>query len=307
MLNNITQKLVLIFIFLLASQSLVYAKIVHKSIISSDIKRNYLLHIPQIYKKQNKTRPLIFVFHGGGSKAENILHYSKFNQLANKENFIVVYPNAIDKNWNDGRGVRKFQSHRENIDDAQFVFDMIKQVKKSYKINKIFITGISNGGMFTQYLAIKYPQHFKAAASVVGGMPKKITWHLKKKQAIPFLLMAGTKDPIMPYNGGGVGFMGFRGKIISMPKTIDLWVQINKTHATPKIVNIIDSNKKDNTRIEKITYGLKGSKSQVVFYKMNGGGHNWPGAKKGLAKFLVGNLPKDIDATKEIWDFFKQY
>ena len=84
-------------------------------------------------------------------------NFSGFNTLSNKYGFLVIYPEAIDKHWNDGRESEKFHEHEALVNDVAWVDKLIPELKKTYSVdnNKIFATGISNEGIFSQRLAIE--------------------------------------------------------------------------------------------------------------------------------------------------------
>ena len=61
------------------------------------ISRKYLVFVP---KRFEKPLPVVLAFHGGGSNARQMERYTRFNDLAAKEGFLVGYPEAVDGNWN---------------------------------------------------------------------------------------------------------------------------------------------------------------------------------------------------------------
>lgn len=82
-------------------------------------KRTYNIFIPSSYSNNsNEKYPLVIVFHGGGGSGVRIAKQTNFNQTAQKEGIIVVYPDAIKHNWNDGRGVT--EAEKMGIDDIAF-------------------------------------------------------------------------------------------------------------------------------------------------------------------------------------------
>ena len=91
---------------------------VEHSVTVDGISRNYLVFAP---KRFDKPLPMVLALHGGGSNARQMERYTRFNDLAAKEGFLVVYPEAVDGNWNDGRGIAGVRSQQENIDDVKFV------------------------------------------------------------------------------------------------------------------------------------------------------------------------------------------
>ena len=87
------------------------------SVTVDGISRNYLVFAPQRF---DKPLPMVLALHGGGSNARQMERYTRFNDLAAKEGFLVVYPEAVEGNWNDGRGMPGVRAQQENIDDVKF-------------------------------------------------------------------------------------------------------------------------------------------------------------------------------------------
>ena len=136
------------------------------------ISRKYLVFAPKGF---DKPLPVVLAFHGGGSKARQMERYTRFNDLAAKEGFLVVYPEAVDGNWNDGRGIEGVRAQQENIDDVKFVRTILDCMSKEHKIDRsrVFCTGISNGAFMSHRLATEASDVITAIAPVVGGMQRR--------------------------------------------------------------------------------------------------------------------------------------
>lgn len=268
------------------------------------IEREYILHLPKNYGSSEL--PLVMVFHGGGGTAEQIKNHVKFNKLADKENFIVVYPNAVDKNWNDGRIGDKLPMDR---DDVKFISMLLDTLTANYKINskRIFSTGISNGGFFSFYLALKLSNRILAIAPVTANIPENLKDTWKTDKPISVLLINGTKDPLVKFDGGPVGFKDDetgRGVSLSTSWTVKILAGNNSCQSSTKI-EVIEDKEDDECTAEKETYYKCAEGTKVILVTIKGGGHTWPGASQYLPKILVGNVCKDFNATEMIWEFFK--
>lgn len=269
-----------------------------------NIEREYILHLPKNYGTENL--PLVLVFHGGGGTAQQVKDHTKFNKLADKENFIVVYPNSVDKNWNDGRIGDKLPMDR---DDVKFISMLLDTLITNYKVNskRIFSTGISNGGFFSFYLAHKLSERILAIAPVTANIPENLKDSFTIAMPVSLLLINGTKDPLVKYDGGFVGFKndeGGRGSSISTSWTIKIWTENNSCQQSTKIEEI-DDKEDDGCKAEKTTYYKCKDGSKVILVKVIGGGHTWPGASQYLPKIIIGTVCKDFNATEMIWEFFK--
>ena len=121
------------------------------------------------------------------------------------------------------------------------------------------------------------------------------------------MIINGTDDPLVPFNGGEVMVFGKgRGRIISTDDTLRYWRGVNKCPDSPAARDLPDNNSNDGTRVKKITYGPCEGNALVVLYRIEGGGHTWPGGMPYLPKRIIGNLSLQINACDVIWDFFSR-
>jgi polyhydroxybutyrate depolymerase len=269
--------------------------------------RKYLLHVPA---KVKDPAPLVIAMHGGGGKASNMERLSRFDALAGREGFIVVYPEALDGYWNDGRGVEAMRSHKENIDDVKFLRAVVDDVAVSHKIDRsrIFATGISNGGFMSHRLAAEASDMVAAIAPVVGGLAQPLRKNFAPKYPVSILIVQGDADPIVPIGGGGIGLPADkkRGEILPTAETLALYVKRNGAAGEPAR-STLDKDPQDKFSVDIAKYpdGPGGVKTQ--YYLVHGGGHNWPGqaALPRNVKVTESKVSPDFSATDVIWEFFK--
>jgi polyhydroxybutyrate depolymerase len=162
------------------------------SIIFAGLKRTYRIHIPTSYDKANPI-PLLIVLHGGGGIGEGMVKLTQggFNKLSDKEGFIVVYPDGIEKHWNDGRENVKYRAHREKIDDIGFISALIEHFEKQYNIDikRVYATGISNGAMMSFRLGCELSEKMAAIAPVAGSMPENLPTRCSPSRSISVLII----------------------------------------------------------------------------------------------------------------------
>jgi polyhydroxybutyrate depolymerase len=269
--------------------------------------RSYYLHVPFSLPK-DKPAALVIVFHGGGGEGAGTARLTKFNQLSDKENFIAVYPNGVGNNWNDGReDFAASQAHKENVDDVVFINAMIDAIAKEHKIDqkRIYATGISNGGIFSHYLGANLSNRIAAIAPVVGGIADPFYKNFNPKQPVSILIIQGTADPLVPYDGGVIARN--RGKIIGTDETVKLWLKNNGGKDPLTTKELFDKDKTDGCSVDKIVWSGGKNKTEVVLYKLIGGGHTWAGSSQYLPRPIVGSVCREINATEIIWEFFKQH
>ena len=272
------------------------------------IKRNYIVHIPPADKLQ-KPVPLLFHIHGGGGTAKGTagLTFGRFNELADRDGFIVVYPNAIDKNWNDGRKLADVKASEENIDDVGFIIAIVNEIKQKYKIDttRIFTTGMSNGGFMSARLLCDASELFRGGAILTASLSKDYLPKCDPQKPVAVMVMNGTDDPLVPYDGGPVKvFRKTRGDIVSTDEFVGFWKEKNGC-TTKKNTFELPNTANDDTTVSVDESDDCENQGALVLYKINGGGHTWPGGKQYLGKRWIGRTNRDIVACDVIWDFFK--
>jgi polyhydroxybutyrate depolymerase len=276
------------------------------------LQRTYKLHIPPSLP-ENFSPALIFVLHGGGGTGDGMersLTLGGFNTLSDENNFIVVYPNGIERNWNDGRKNTSDPAHQQNIDDVGFFNALIENLTNEFNIdpNRIYFTGISNGAMMSYRLALELPEKIAAIAPVAGAMPIDILPEQPLSIPLSVCVTSGTSDPLVPWGGGLVGTKrNPRGIVISVPDSVNYWVINNNCNKTPETILLPDTSPKDGTRVYYHRYSNGENNTEVVLYEIKDGGHTWPDGYQYLPKLLIGRTCKDINANDVIWDFFKNH
>ncbi|OIN97363.1 hypothetical protein AUJ66_03605 [Candidatus Desantisbacteria bacterium CG1_02_38_46] len=279
------------------------------SIVWDGLERSYLIHIPSSYNK-TKLMPLVIALHGGGGTAKDMVKLTRggFNTLADKEGFIVVYPDGINKHWNDSRN-DMLATDVEEINDVGFISALIDYLVETLNVdpNNVYVIGMSNGAMMTYRLALELSNKITAVATVAGNIPKDQLQSGTPKRAIPVLIISGTDDPIIPWDGGYVFKQPKRGKVISVPETVKYWVDYNGCSPTPTNTWQPDRDPQDGTRVRKEVYSKGREGTEVILCAIKGGGHTWPGGQPYLPERIVGKTSRDIDANEVIWNFFKAH
>jgi polyhydroxybutyrate depolymerase len=272
-----------------------------------DLQRTYRLHVPPGLPATEK-RSLVIVLHGGGGNAVGTERLTRFSELADRAGFIVVYPEGIRKNWNDGRDTTVSKAHRDRIGDVGFIAAMIDAIASDYPIDlkRIYATGISNGAIFSHYLAANLSARIAAIAPVVGGLADPFYKNFKPEQPVSVLILQGTRDPLVPFDGGDVAW-GNRGKIISTAETVQAWVKHDGCIAPARSSTLADKDATDSCTVRSSIWSDCRDGTGVTLYTLEGAGHTWPGGSQYLPERLVGKVCRDIDATEIIWDFFRTH
>ncbi len=284
-------------------------KISKREIKVDDQVRSYYIRYPQTLDSQTRF-PLVIVLHGGGRRdGDETAEMTGFADMAEKEKFIAVFPNGIKSKWHDGRLPKKKQErYLENeANDIAFIKDLIAYMVKYEQIdeNRVYLTGLSNGGMMTIRMACEASELFAAVAPVIAGMPLDIRDTCKPKTPVSFLLMNGTEDPLVPWQGGEIhALFKDHGKVLSAEETFNFWREKNKCPLKADTDETLENrNVDDKSLITRQSYNCPDS-IKMEFYIVRGGGHTMPGTDIPNRKRILGQKNMDANGAELIWDFF---
>ncbi len=271
-------------------------------IVSGGVRRGFLLFVPSGYTP-NVPSPLVLSLHGFGSSASGQKYLSHWEKLAEEENFCVVYPqgSGYPLRWNASN-----EFAISPIDDVAFIGDVMRTVSDLLSIDsrRIYVTGMSNGGSMTARLAWTLPGVF-AAAGIVSAPPVKLPANLDGEKPVPLIAFYGTSDPLVKYKGGTVArspltrLLRLPAHQIAFPAIkpwIEAWAQRNGCNPNPESLPLCNE-------IMGLKFTGRQKASEVEFYTIAGSGHTWPGG----APTFVGITNRSIDATTEMWEFFKRH
>jgi polyhydroxybutyrate depolymerase len=266
------------------------------TIVSAGGNREYLLYVPKSYDRTKPT-PLVVSLHTSMSWPTSAMNISQWNLVADEQGFIVVYPAG------SGHGAKSWEmtgsETPSRMPDVIFISDLIEKVEASYNIDKtrIYANGMSNGGGMTFVLSCTLSDRIAAVGMVSAGLDPGWNW-CTDHRPVPVIAFHGTADRICPYNGGPPKFGD--GLLPSVPSFMANWAQRNQCGRTP----IESAVAADVTRLE---YTNCADDARVVLYTINGEGHQWPGGKAIAAQWLVGPYSRSIDATRQMWAFFREH
>ena len=271
------------------AQQTIYGTIIH-----GGLQREYILYVPANYTAGTSV-PLILNFHGYTSNAFQQMYYGDFRPIADTAGFIIVHPmGTVDilgsTHFNVGWGTSQ-------VDDLGFTAALIDSLSASYSINqdRIYTTGMSNGGFMSYYLACEMSDRIAAMASVTGTMNVNQPASCSPTHPMPVMEIHGTADGTVPYTGNIL--------FGTTPAAIAYWVNYDHCDPTPVITGIPDIDQADGCTAEHQVYSNGDNGSTVEHYKIVGGGHTWPGT----VFDSLGVTNEDFDACKEIWRFFSKY
>ena len=287
--------LVGILIGLFFAQKVTYAQIVTSNFDFDGNCRDYKVFLPNDYR-YGSIFPLVIYLHSYGWTAQQGLDYTLLNQVADTSGFIVVYPSGLP-NWNSGIGDNQ-DWPTPDIDDVGFINALIDTLSNHYGIDleRIYACGFSNGGFMSYKLACQLSHRIAAFASVGGVLSTSTAANCNPLHTMPVLQIHGTGDAFVPINGTTGWY--------SVDQTLNYWIDFNDCNQVDTVL-LPDLDPTDGCTVEKISYSNCSDESKVIFYKVINGGHSWPSAAADYP--WAGNRNKDINASVEIWNFFKDY
>lgn len=266
-------------------------------------KRHYVVHLPKGHDGK-KQLPLVLVFHGGMGRPDGVRTQSHMNEVADKFGFMVVYP--------EGTGITRLLTFnagtccgfavRERVDDVGFVRHLVEEeLPKHYRVDsqRIYATGISNGGMLCHRLACELSDRIAAIAPIAGGMGVDGP---KPRRPVPVIEFHGKKDNNVPFDGG-VG----KNAVQPIPHkkiedVIAWWAKVDNCQEKP-----VEVQEKDDFIMKRFEPAAGQAGAPVVLYTLPEGGHNWPGGVDTTAHLGTGKLIKSVDASSLMWEFFSRH
>ena len=270
------------------------------------VARNFIVYLPSGYNNSGKM-PLIFAIHGGSGTPEGMINIANFKTIADRDKVVLVYPEGVQKNWNDGRPTAPNQL---GINDVGFFNQMCDYMINNYSVDakKIYATGISNGGFMSTRLGCELSNRIAAIAVNAATIEATtIAPNCKPNRPVPALYIHGTTDPLVPFLGGQITAGGTAGgTILSHFQAIDKWVTINGCNPTPTVTDLPDISN-DGTTIKQRVYSGGANGSEVVSYVVLNGGHTWPQGYQYLNEAIIGKTSQDMNACEVIWTFFKRF
>lgn len=287
-------KYVFIFLSLFILTSASAQETIYDTIVHDGLQRSYILYVPDSYIPSQET-PLVINFHGYTSTAFEQMNYGDFRTIADTAGFLLAHPMGTT----DGLGNTYWNANwGGDVDDIGFTEALIDSLTVDYNIdqNRVFSTGMSNGGFMSYTLACELSHRIAAIASVTGTMNTNQPGNCEPEHPMPVMEIHGTADFVVPYNGNA--FME------SIPNTLAFWANFNLCNEVPEISQIPDIDPNDGCTAELHFYGNGSNGVTVEHFKIINGGHTWPGSAFASGS---GNTNQDINASAEIWKFFSKY
>jgi polyhydroxybutyrate depolymerase len=276
----------------------------HKVLVAqrvSGVRRSYYVHVPAGFQG-TAPLPVVMALHGAFGTARQFERESGLSELADREGFLVVYPQGIGlgdffRHWNSGYCCGK--ARKLNLDDVGFALAAVDDAARRNPIDRtrLYVVGFSNGGMLAYRIAAEHPDVVAAVAVVsgtIGGVPtrREPEWSIAPPtRPVALLTIHGLADENIPYDGGRGAQSHGDGRAISVARSVKLWVDADRCRAEPRVESLMRG------QIELRSWGDCDDGSEVLLYSINDWGHEWPKQDR-LGGF---------DAAGTIWQFFERH
>lgn len=262
--------------------------------------RSYILYLPDDLPPG--PTPLIAAFHGGGGSASSFQAVTGLNDAADRHGFAVVYPDAGDGTWGTYR-----PETGDPADDLAFIDQLIPELVDAYHLDadRVYATGLSNGGEMSFLLGLTRPDTFAAIAPVAMNLTEDLLANVTPSDPIPVLNVVGFNDPLVLYDGGPIQTPAgpTEGELLSSDETMDYLAALNG-NGDPTRLPIVNPVEDETFSVIDI-YATGPSGAALERITVFGGGHTWPGGLQYLDESIIGLTSQDFDVNDQLWRFFQ--
>jgi polyhydroxybutyrate depolymerase len=273
-------------------------------------RRSYIVHVPP--GATSTPLPVVVAFHGGGGNAAGFQRYAELDRVADRERFLVVYPNGTgvwrDRllTWNAGDGCCGF-ALTNAINDVGFASTVISDLEGRIGIDRqrVYATGHSNGAIFAHRLAAERSGIFAAVVAVAGALDLK---SFVPTRSVPVMQIHSVHDRRALYTGGlGPPFPGtnIRVQHQSVEEGLNRWISANA--CSPRADTAAVKSDFGQTATLLVWRGCRDG-AEVAHWKLTGSGHGWPGESPPPGgEAISGPQTRLIRAADEVWAFVSRF
>ncbi len=276
--------------------------------------RTYFVHAPPRVS-EGRPLPVVLAFHGGGGNASGFKAYAGLDALADREGFVVVYPDGSGRwgrrllTWNAG-GCCGYAA-AQNVDDVGFALAVLRDVARNVSIDpaRVYATGHSNGSMMAYRMAIDASDRIAAIAPVAGAMQAP---GFPPPRPVPVLHIHSVDDPRALYGGGlGPPFPGTHSRVThrAVEPELQKWVAHDRCPGEPRTAEqrTTPSRSAPGHTATLLVWAPCAGGAEVQLWKLTGAGHGWPGGHVRLPETIMGPETVTIDAALEVWRFVSRF
>jgi polyhydroxybutyrate depolymerase len=277
--------------------------------------RSYFVHVPP----RPEQRPAVLLaFHGGGGNARNFEGYAGLDDVADRNGFLVVYPNGTGPvrqlllTWNAGDDCCGY-ALKNRVDDVGFAVAVVDDLERRTTIDRhrIYATGHSNGAIFVHRLAAERADLIAAIAPVAGSLDLA---RFAPSRPVPVLQIHSVDDPRALYNGGlGPPFPGTSSRVQHQPVQVglDRWIAADgcPSHLdTAEVRHGAVGTPNAGHSATKLVWAPCHEGAEVAHWKLTVAGHAWPGDRTSrVPDRLIGPRTSIVRAADEVWAFVSRF
>ncbi|MCP4639714.1 MAG: hypothetical protein GY851_04745 [bacterium] len=265
--------------------------------------RGYLFHQPA-GRSPSETLPLVVALHGFLDTPGRMRDRTHFNELADRERFFVVYPEGEWRRWKtQPRG-------EEGLEDIRFIETLLDHLQETHPIdrNRVYVTGLSAGGMMTHLVGCALADRVAAIAPVMGTItPDAVAYANARAVPVPMpvLMIHGDEDSVVKWEGDSDKWYGQPG-YRSVPQTVSFWVSRNNAQPEARVRTLAKGQLSADREVTKTLHPGNTGGAEVVLHTIEGAGHKWPGGD--VETEADPDQPHaEYDASETVWRFFEQH
>lgn len=239
--------------------------------------------------------PALFLLHPRDTTALQMANLSRAGRVAANYGAWVFLPQALNGQWHDDPSPTGPEAGYQ--DDVGFLIALMTQATSQYGIDtkRIYAAGYSSGGAMSQRLACERANRVAAVGSVAADLRRGLAAVCRPSLAVSVALMAGTADPVSPFNGDYAA--------LSAADTAQFWA--TQDRCLGAVTTSIPPASGDPTQASLKRNIDCTAGTEVRLYTITNSGHTWPGSPFPVPS--LGYTNQSVDATLELWKFFAGY
>ncbi|MFQ5890021.1 MAG: alpha/beta hydrolase family esterase [Gemmatimonadota bacterium] len=275
------------------------ARLPSHSLLVGGLERRYHVFLPEGGTPTTRSLPVLIVMHGFLQSWRGIRQLTGFERLARREGFLVVYPEGYRRSWNDGDGVKPASKRR--VDDLGFLRALLDDVARRYPIDegRVYAVGFSNSAFLLARHACALSDRLAAIGMAAGGVYPGWGPDCPDRRRMPAVFVNGTEDPALaPLN---------EEFDLAPLRSGELWAARNGCEPEGARRDSLPDPARDGTTVTRSEFTGCEQGAEVVEYRVEGGGHAWPGGPQYLPGFFIGKASRDFDASRAMWDFLRSH
>jgi polyhydroxybutyrate depolymerase len=261
--------------------------------------------------------PLLIVLHGAGGQGPGTAALSGLDRRGPEAGFFTVFPDGVARVWNDSRDATRLK-RRAGVDDVAYLQMLVARLASEGRArgDRVYLAGISNGGLMSEHLA-RHALLPVAGIGLVAGPGTQTSRTAQPRPVRPaaVVMFSGTADPLVPYAGGPIGFgrgrrgrrdargaNGVRGVAVAAETVAADWAAANGMQGLAVAEQLPRAS--GDIPVTRISWRSAG-RPPVVLYRIEGGGHTWPGGGQYLSARIIGPVARTLDATGVMLEEFR--